>query len=96
MQGSLVSGYTRMREPKRKLPSDLRRAPKTPADLRDAAEMLSIQVAHLLAQAQAMEELKVKSLTIDGQTKWERGIKLVAEFVRNVEVAIIHEKTSTR
>jgi hypothetical protein len=91
---STLTGYVRMREPKKKLPSERRRGAKTPEDLKDAAESLSIQAANLLAQANAMEEMKMKAITVDGQTKWERGLKLVSEFVRNVEVAIIHERTA--
>lgn len=89
MQG-LMSGYSRMREPKRKLPSDLRRGLKTAADLKDAAESLGVQAGNLLSQAKAMdEELKIKALTVDGQTKWDRGMKLINEFVANVDHAII-------
>jgi hypothetical protein len=83
-----------MQGKKRISPNKNRRAAKTPEDLRDAAEMLSIQAGNLLSEAKAMEAEKIKSVTVDGQTKWDRGMKLVAEFVGNVEVAIIRERTS--
>jgi hypothetical protein len=89
-----LSRYTAMHGKKRVSPNKNRRGMRTPEDLKEAAEIISIQAGNLLAQAKSMEEMKIKAVTVDGQTKWDRGMKLVAEFVGNVEVAIIRERTS--
>ncbi len=76
--------------------AQLRRGEKSPDDIRRQADTLREQVGELLGLAQAMDDLQMETLVVDGVTKIERGVKLVDEFVANLEAAISKEKRQRR
>ena len=76
--------------------AQLRRGEKTPDDIRRQADTMREQVGELLGLAQAMDDLQMDTLVVDGVTKIERGVKLVDDFVANLEAAISKEKRQRR
>jgi hypothetical protein len=78
------------------LAAQLRRGEKTSDDIRRQADTMREQVGELLGLAQAMDDLQMDRLVVDGVTKIERGVKLVDDFVANLEAAISKEKRQRR
>lgn len=80
----------------KKHPSELRWGDKSQRDLKDAADQLRVQVTTLETVADAMVQLDVKTITVDGVTKLQRGIDEIDLFLANLESAVIRAKYRQR
>jgi hypothetical protein len=62
-----------------------RKAPRSPADIRGYLQRIDQIRGTLAAQIQAMEQLGVEEIEIDGVNKVTRGLDLVAHFALILE-----------
>ena len=74
----------------------LRWGEKSPEDLRRYAETLKKQAVELAAMAQAMEELGIASMRMDGVKKADQGLLKVDEFIGKLEYALNQKKREMR
>ena len=81
---------------KRPHASQLRRGEKSSKDLRLYTETLRKQVGDLLALAQAMDEMELDSVRMDGVMKIDQGLKKIDEFIGKLEYAINEQKREMR
>lgn len=61
---------------------------KTPADLRAYAKKLEGRAGEMLALAEAMRQLGLDSVRVDGNTKADRGLRLIDEFIDRIDVLL--------
>jgi hypothetical protein len=73
-------------------PAHLRRREINSGDLKEYVAQLKDQAAEMAALIKVMTELGVELTVIDGATKFDRGIELIAKFNEKLEEALVREK----
>lgn len=69
---------------KRHIPTEKRYGTINADGLDTLAERIEDLAVQMRGHAQVMRDLELPEITIDGATKWERGVELLADYFGNV------------
>lgn len=76
--------------------SEVRRDFRSPAELREAARLLTEQAGYLEELANEVEKAGAKAVYVDGVMKFKNGLDLISTYVGNVEIALTIHRTRNR